>query len=149
METRATTPRNGLAIFVIMAIALLLFSLVAAFSIGIFILPIPLVMFVSIRWWDRPGIVASLIGAAVVFSIVFLGTAPVRCGISSVKESGRPVMTRERCTRLFLPDIEGRSGTRSSDILLALGIAAAAAGITGLAGVGIGRALRGGKAPAA
>jgi hypothetical protein len=140
-ETQAGRHGSGFTLYVAIAALLMGFSIVSGFSVGFFILPIPVAMFVSIAWWSRPWIVAGILCGAIAFSVAFLGTAPIRCGISSVKEPGRPAATREWCTRLFLPDIEGRSSSRPSDTALSFGIAAAAGAIAGTTGAKLGRSL--------
>lgn len=131
---------TGFTLYVVITILVILFGIISIASIGFLFLTLGLVMAIGIGFWSRPWIVAALVSAAAAFSVAYVATAPVRCGISGVKEPGRPPVVREWCTRLLLSDIEGRD-SRPSDTALALGIAAAAGSIAGVTGARVARAL--------
>jgi hypothetical protein len=77
METQSVRHGTGFGIYLAFAILILVLSILSGFSIGLFILPIPLVMLVAIAWWGRPWIVAGLVAGVVAGSLAYLLTAPL------------------------------------------------------------------------
>jgi hypothetical protein len=143
VETRSARPRNGLAVFIIIAIALLLFSIVSGFSIGLIIMPIPLVMFGSVVWWNRSWVVAGLVAAVVAGSMVFLLTAPLTEFHYASVQGG--VRTQGGgCGRTILPDVPLDECDDATGQAFMLAIAAAV--VVGLGtGFGVRAAARSGS----
>ena len=141
-ETYAPQARRGLPIFVIVAIALLVAAVISMFSIGIFILPIPLAMFGSIAFWSRKHVVAGLVTGAVAASLVFLYTTPITRSVTATKgPEGRT--HSETCGRLVGPDlpISECDDARVRSLLLAGGAAL-------IGGFGVALVVRGASQPA-
>lgn len=135
METQTARSSPALVGFLIVAVLLLVFSVISGFSIGLFILPIPLVMFGATAVWGRPWLVAGLVIAVIAGSAAYLLTAPLfrfertSLGIGDADRSAG----LSGCSRAILPDvpIDRCDEARSQ----ALAIAAASALVVGL-GVG-------------
>ena len=139
METQPARSSPALGIFLAVAVLLLVFSFLSGFSIGLFILPIPLVMFGSTAAWSRPWIVAGLVAAVVVGSITYLLTAPLwrfersSIGIGDAEASAG----LSGCSSTILPDVPLEECDDASRQALLLAIGAAA-----LVGVGTGLSVR-------
>jgi hypothetical protein len=135
MATRPARSDRLLAPFLTVAVLLLVFSALSGASIGLFIIPIPLVMFGSVAAWSRPWIVAGLVAGAVAGSLTFLLTAPLVRFERALVEIGGANRSAGLggCERSILPDVplEECDDARSK----AIGIAGVSALVFGF-GVG-------------
>ena len=136
METQPARSSPVLVVFLVIAALLLVFSIISGFSIGLFILPIPLVMFGSTAAWSRPWIVTGLVAAVVVGSITYLLTAPLwRFERTSVVIGDADASAGlSGCSSTILPDVplEDCDDARTQALMIA-GLSALVVGLgTGL-----------------
>ena len=139
MQMQPARSSPALVVFLVVAVVLFVFSILSGFSIGLFIIPIPLVMFGSTAVWNRPWIVAGLVTAVVAGSMTYLLTAPLwRFERSSVGIGGADTSAgRSGCSSTILPDVPLEECDDARTRALAIAVASAIA-----AGVGTGLVVR-------
>ena len=139
MGTPPARSSPAFVVFLGVAVLLLVFSILSGFSIGLFIIPIPLVMFGSTAAWGRPWIVAGLVTGVIVGSVAYLLTAPLwRFERSSVGIGDADIGAgRSGCSRTILPDVPLAECDDASRQALLLALAGAA-----LVGTGTGLSVR-------
>ena len=143
MDAASARPSWGLRVYRIVMACLFALGLLGVLSantemgIAVVAFPIAISMAAGLLAWNRPWVVATLVGAVAAFSIVYAGTAPRTC-LQIVEQGDASFDARENeyCDRerLFLPDL--RRTPIPEDRGLALALAATAGGLTaGAAGL--------------
>jgi hypothetical protein len=103
---------SGFLVYATLAGVLFLFSVIAGFGIGLFIMPIPLAMIVGLLLWRSKPTVAGLLGAAAGWSGTYvltvpgwrferssvgIGPADASAGLSGCRSMLLPAVPLERC----------------------------------------------------
>jgi hypothetical protein len=114
-----------MALWLVVAVALLSLGVVTIFSIGLYLIFLSLAMF-SVVWAlrHRPWIaLGTVAGAAVAIPVHFL-TAPLSCSAVVVSSQGGSVTERAACDRILLPDLQSLDVAGANWFALAMALTA-------------------------